>query len=331
MPFEIIPHDTRFDFIAKWRYAVVVSALLIASGLAAIPVLGVRWGIDFAGGTEMQVRFAEGVAVDEGAVRDAVGSAGVESPDVVRFGESGQDYLIRFQGAGEEDEERQGQVVDRVTAALGSEVGEVEVERVDFVGPKVGAELRADGTKAMLIAMGLILVYIAFRFSSRFAPGAVIALGHDVLVTSAIWVLLGQPFDLQVLAALLAIIGYSINDTIIIYDRIRETLGVHTAHDLVDVINRAINATLSRTLVTSGTTLIAVLALLALGGSVIFPFAAVMAIGIAVGTYSSIFIAAPVMLLLERRFGASPARAASGKGKAGARGARRKDGRAARA
>jgi preprotein translocase SecF subunit len=285
------------------------------------------------------VHFGEGVAVDEGKIRDAVGGLGLGETSVVRFGEAGHEtYEIRFAGAQtESDESRQGQLVDRIQAALAEKIGKVDVDRVDFVGPKVGADLRRDGIKAFTIAFALILVYVAFRFTFQFAPGAVVALIHDVFVACAIWILLGQEFDLQVLAALLGIAGYSLNDTIIVYDRIREMMSVHTAQDLPDVINRSVNQTLSRTILTSSTTMLTVLALLLLGGPVIRPFAAVMAIGILVGTYSSIYIAAPIMLLLERRFGAAktsstsgrPGAAGKGSGKSGKRDA--KGARAARA
>ena len=177
------------------------------------------------------------------------------------------------------------------------------MERVEYVAPRVGDELRRDGLFAILIACLMILIYIAFRFSTRFAPGAVVALVHDVGATAGIFVIFGLEFDLRVLAALLAIVGYSLNDTIIIYDRIRENMELHTKHDLVDVLNRSVNQTLSRTVLTSGTTMVAVLALLIVGGTVIRPFAIAMAIGIVVGTYSSVFIAAPTLLWLETRFG----------------------------
>jgi len=336
VPIEIIPPGTNFDFIGKWKWCVAGSLAIILAGLLAIPVRGLRWGIDFAGGIELQVHFAEGVAADEGRIREAVGGLGLGETSVVRFGEAGHEsYEIRFAGAQtESDETRQGQLVDRIQAALAEKVGKIEVDRVDFVGPKVGADLRRDGLKAFTIAFALILVYIAFRFTFQFAPGAIVALIHDVFVACAIWILLGQEFDLQVLAALLGIAGYSLNDTIIVYDRIREMMGVHTAQDLPDVINRSVNQTLSRTILTSGITMLAVLALLLLGGPVIRPFAAVMAIGILVGTYSSIYIAAPIMLLLEQRFGAAtkttpspgkPGAAGKGAGKA------KRDAKAARA
>ena len=188
---------------------------------------------------------------------------------------------------------------------LEERIGPLEVQRVEFVGPKVGAELREDGLKAIAIACLLILIYIGFRFSVRFAPGAVVALIHDVSITASIWILLGLEFDLRVLAALLAIIGYSLNDTIIVYDRIRENMELHTKYDLKEVLNQSVNQTLSRTLLTSLTTLAAVLSLLVLGGEVIRPFALAMTIGILVGTYSSIYIASPSLLWLETRFGAA--------------------------
>jgi preprotein translocase SecF subunit len=164
----------------------------------------------------------------------------------------------------------------------------------------------------MGIAMLCILVYVTFRFSSRFAPGAVAALVHDVLITAGIFVLFQLEFDLSVLAALLAIVGYSLNDTIIVYDRIRENMERRTKLDLADVLNESVNETLSRTLLTSLTTLGAVICLLLLGGEVIFPFALAMAVGIVVGTYSSIFVAAPMLLVLEQRFGASPSTGSKG-------------------
>lgn len=301
--FELIRPGTNIDFIGKWRACVIGSLVLIVMGIAAIPLRGgIKWGVDFAGGTEMLVHFANTPDVSEGKVRDAVQSAGVGEPSVVRYGESSEPaFLIRFQSADEGQGVQQNVLVDQVQKALGERVGAVDVDRVEYVGPKVGAELRRAGAKAMTIAFLLILVYVGFRFTPQFAPGGVIALIHDVIVTCAVWQILGQQFDLQVLAALLAIIGYSINDTIVIYDRIRELMGVHTTQDLPAVINQAVNQTLSRTVLTSGATLLSVLALLFFGGDVLFTFAAPMAIGIVAGTYSTIFIASPIMLLLTKR------------------------------
>jgi preprotein translocase subunit SecF len=300
--FEIIRPGTSFDFISKWRICMTASAAVILLGAASAAISGIRWGIDFAGGTEMQVHFAEGVQADEGKLRDVVESVGVGEPSVVRFGEldASPEFLIRFQGSEDQGAE-QNRVIDAIRAALTEKVGGLTVDRVEFVGPKVGAELRRDGIKAILIAFALVLLYTTFRFTPQFAPGGVIALVHDVLITAAIWQMFGQQFDLQVLASLLAIIGYSINDTIVIYDRIRENLETHTAHDLRAVINQSVNETLSRTILTSGATMLSVLALLILGGEVIFPFAATMAIGIVAGSYSTVYIASPIMLLLSER------------------------------
>ena len=300
--FEIVPHGTRIDFIGRWRLAVALSVGLIVLSLVAIPWRGFRLGIDFAGGTEVQILFAEGVDVSEAPIRDALAGLGVEGLSVVRFGPEGVgEYLVRFRGGLDDSDPNRTRPLE---AALSEQIGALEIERVEFVGPKVGGELRRDGLSALGIAFLLILVYIAFRFSARFAPGAVVAVIHDVLVTSGIWILLGLEFDLRVLAALLAIVGYSLNDTIIVYDRIRENMELRTSVDLPDVLNRSVNQTLSRTLLTSGTTLMAVFALLLVGGEVVRPFALAMAIGIVVGTYSSVYIAAPTLLLLEQRFGA---------------------------
>jgi len=344
--FEIVPHGTHIDFIGRRRFAFAVSGLLIVAGIVAAVVNGVKFGIDFAGGTEVLLRFQPGVEAQEGPIRTVVSACGVQDPSVVRYGEPGSsEFMIRFrrsddEGAGAQPDEncpitpeerahlakeveatggKEGggttTVVDRLTLALGRVVGPLDILRVDFVGPRVGDELREDGALSMTVAIVLILIYITFRFSSRFAPGAVVALVHDVFVTAGVFVIFGLEFDLRVLAALLAILGYSLNDTIIIYDRIRENMELRTKHDLVDVLNRSVNETLSRTLLTSATTLAAVICLLAMGGEVIRPFALAMAVGIVVGTYSSVYIAAPTLLFLEGRYGGGleATRARSGK------------------
>jgi preprotein translocase SecF subunit len=187
--------------------------------------------------------------------------------------------------------------------AFGEAIGGHSIQRVEFVGPRVGAELRNDGIKALAFASLVILIYITFRFSSRFAPGAIVAVLHDLSITAGIFVILGMEFDLRILAAMLAILGYSLNDTIIIYDRIRENMGLRTTHDLPEVLNQSVNQTLSRTVLTSLSTLLALGSLYFLGGEVIRPFAFAMVLGVLVGTYSSIYIAAPTLLLLERHFG----------------------------
>jgi len=347
VPFQIVPEGTKIDFIGRRHLCAAISAALLLAGVAAIPVQGIRYGIDFAGGTEVQVLFDDQAGANEGAIRKVVNACGVSDPSVVRYGETdAAEFLIRFRtaaateavgrvagedcplteadraqlakaaeaGGGGGEVGEKGEIVDRLELALRNAVGPLVVQRVEYVGPRVGAELRRDGLYAIGIASLLILVYIAFRFSARFAPGAIIALLHDIGVTAGLFVIFGWEFDLRVLAAMLAILGYSLNDTIIVYDRIRENMAVRTKHDLVEVLNLSVNQTLSRTLLTSGTTMVAVLALLVLGGEVIRPFAIAMAIGIVVGTYSSIFIASPTLLYLENRFGGG---GAAGGGAAG--------------
>ncbi len=325
MPFEIVPAGTRIDFLGKRRICVVISVGLIALGAIFAAVNGVRLGIDFAGGTEVQLLFDEGVVVDEEALRNLTDEKGFTSVQVVRFGDAGvNEFLIKFLSV-EEGSEVAAEVVRLETdaaeegaSAIGlesnsrvvvlekfitEEIGSHTEQRVEYVGPRVGAELREDGAKALGLSALAILIYVAFRFSSRFAPGAVVAVVHDLAITAGILVILGEEFDLRILAAMLAILGYSLNDTIIIYDRIRENMELHTTADLEATLNLSVNQTLSRTFLTSLTTLLALASLYLLGGEVIQPFAKTMLIGVLVGTYSSIFIASPLLLFLEQRYG----------------------------
>jgi preprotein translocase subunit SecF len=346
--FQLVPPDTHFDFLGKGRIAAAVSLAVILAGLLAIPIRGIRTGIDFAGGTELQLRFAPGGPVDEGAIRSALGGVGLGDADVIRFGAGEtREYLIRMAGEipllegaagaepsvegtppaaaaeapeasaapapGELSPDERKLRLAALEGALEAKLGPVDVERVEFVGPRVGAELRRDGMLALVFSWIVILGYVGFRFSIRYGPGAVVALVHDVLVTAAIWVIFGLEFDLQVLAALLTIIGYSVNDTIVIFDRVRENLTLRTKRELEEVVNRSLNETLSRTLLTAGTVFLSCLALVLLGGPVIRPFSLAMCIGVVAGSYSTIYIAAPVMIWLEERYGSrtgtAPARA----------------------
>jgi len=321
MPFELIPPGTRIDFLGKWKICAALSIAVITIGFVGLWKPGVKFGVDFAGGTEMQVRFTGEGEVSDQPIRNVMGSLGIESDAVVRVGTS-REFLLKFHGEREiggsapdaaetQDVEAGGggeitaatDLIIRLQQELAERIGPLEVVRVEFVGPKVGAELRDDGLAAIGISCLLLMIYIAFRFTPRFAPGAVVALVHDIAVTSAVWIVFGLEFDLRVLAALLAVLGYSLNDTIVVYDRIRENLELHTRLDLVDVLNRSVNETLSRTILTGVTSLVAVGALLFFGGQVVRPFALAMLIGIVVGTYSSIYIASPTLLWLERRRG----------------------------
>lgn len=332
MPWEIVRPGTHIDFIGKRRLALIVSGAVILASLVAIPIQGIRLGIDFAGGTEVQLEFAPGVPASDGAIRDVLtGALEIAEPSVVRYGEAGSnEYLVRFPGNinqgleegagsaadGDEDAEVQGSdLIVQLGQALEGAIGPVTIERVEFVGPRVGEELRQDGLLSLLFASFAILVYIALRFNTRFAPGAIAAVIHDLAVTAGVFVILGMEFDLRILAALLAILGYSLNDTIIIFDRIRENMELHTSLDLPVVLNDSVNQTLSRTILTSGTTLVALFALYFLGGPVIQPFAFAMLLGIVVGTYSSVYIAAPVFLWLERNYGRGAARERAAKEK----------------
>ena len=320
MPLEIVPPGIHIDFIGQRRLAGLISGGLLLAALLAIPLQGVRLGIDFAGGTEIQVHFDPAVVVDEGSLRELVGAVeGIEDPSVVRYGDpEDHEFLIRFRDDGEAGvasaevpeptdpspaDGAEGDRIVRLDRILGEAFGGHTIQRVEFVGPRVGAELRNDGIMSLLWASGFILVYIWVRFSLRFSPGAIIAVLHDLSITAGLLVILGFEFDLRILAAMLAILGYSLNDTIIIYDRIRENMELHTTYDLPEVLNQSINQTLSRTVLTSGTTLLVLATLFFLGGEVIRPFALTMILGVVVGTYSSVYIAAPTLLVLERRFG----------------------------
>jgi preprotein translocase subunit SecF len=318
MPWEIVPPDTRIDFIGQRRVAALASTALLLVAVAAVFFKGILLGVDFAGGTEIQLEFASGVQASDGQVRDVLtGALEIEEPSVIRFGEVEDNaFLIRFKGnindAVGEAEEGDADVLGtdlivKLEQAMRGAIGPMSIERVEFVGPRVGAELRNDGLKALLFASVAILIYISFRFNPRFAPGAIVAVLHDLSITAGIFVILGMEFDLRILAAMLAILGYSLNDTIIIYDRVRENMQLHTSIDLPEVLNLSVNQTLSRTVLTSGTTLVALLSLFFLGGEVIRPFAFAMILGVLVGTYSSIYVASPVLLVLERRFGSGAA------------------------
>jgi preprotein translocase subunit SecF len=317
-PFEIIKPDTRIDFVGQSRYAIALSLAILAGAVVAMGVREppIRLGLDFTGGVEIQMRFARAGEVDEARIRDVLDPFGLADADVVRLGESPGEFLVRMHrdSAGEQNE-----LVDELRKAFDEKLGGVEVQRVEFVGPKVGEELRRDGLLSLTVASLLLLVYIGFRFTPVFAPGAIVAQVHDVVVTAAILVILGREFDLTVLGALLAILGYSINDKIVIYDRIRENMAIHTTYDFPHMVNDSLNQTLSRTVLTGGTAIFSSLALWFWGGPVIETFGLAMAVGIIVGTYSSLYIATPILLALHERYGkkagTAPAKAAKGKAK----------------
>jgi preprotein translocase subunit SecF len=303
VPFELIKPDTRIDFVKQGKYAVAVSTLIVVAAIAAMFVHHppIRMGIDFTGGMEMQLKFREASTVSESGIRDVLAGFDLEGSDVIRLGESGDGvFLVRMQRQEVGD---QNELVDQIHDAFEHELGTTEVQRVGFVGPKVGEELRRDGLLSIAVASVLLLVYIGFRFTPIFAPGAIVAQVHDVIVTAAVLIILNCEFDLTVLGALLAILGYSINDKIVVYDRIRENLELHTAQDFPHMVNDSLNQTLSRTILTGGTAIFASFALYIWGGPVIETFGLAMGVGIIVGTYSSLYITTPILLWLERRYG----------------------------
>jgi preprotein translocase subunit SecF len=261
--------------------------------LAAIGSLSVKqlnWGLDFTGGTLVEVAYSD--SADLGAIRTVLDQEGYEGAVVVSFG-TDKDVLVRLPDG--YSDEQGALMVDKLRSATEMSI---ELRRIEFVGPQVGEELRDDGGIAMLTALGLVMLYVAFRFQIKFALGAVIALAHDVIFTLGFFSLTGLEFDLTVLAALLAVVGYSLNDTIVVSDRIRENLRKIRRAGPAEVIDISLTETLGRTLVTSLTTLLVLAALALFGGEMIFGFAVALLVGVAVGTYSSMYVAATTLLQL---------------------------------
>lgn len=279
------------NFMGRRKLAAFFSVLLIAASLGSLAINQLNWGLDFTGGTLVELHYSESANLN--AIRGTLEQNGYEGAVVVSFG-SDQDVLIRLpQGY---SDEQGALLMQRLDDAY---EGEIELRRNEFVGPQVGDELREQGGLAMLMALGLVMLYIAFRFQLKFAFGAVVALVHDVIVTLGFFSLTGVEFDLTVLAALLAVIGYSLNDTIVVSDRIRENFRKIRRSDPVEVINISLTETLGRTLVTSLTTLLVLGALATFGGEIIRGFAIALIVGVTVGTYSSIYVAANTLLALN--------------------------------
>ncbi|MCG5513546.1 protein translocase subunit SecF [Ectothiorhodospira shaposhnikovii] len=283
----------NIDFLGQRRIALAVSLVLIVASLLLLGFRGLNFGIDFTGGTLIEVGYPEAVELEE--VRNQLEAGGFGRATVQYFGTS-RDVLIRLAPReGENTAELSEEVLDVLRS--GGPAG-VELRRVEFVGPQVGEELREQGGLAMIYALIGILIYVALRFEWRFSVGAVAALVHDVIITLGIFSLFWLEFDLSVLAAVLAVIGYSLNDTIVVYDRIRENFRKLRKQGAEQVMNLSVNETLARTIITGVTTLLVLLALYLLGGAVIQNFALALIIGIVVGTYSSIYVAAAVALVM---------------------------------
>ncbi|WP_439106433.1 protein translocase subunit SecF [Congregibacter sp.] len=276
------------DFMGKRRIAAAFSVLLILTALGSLAVKQLNWGLDFTGGTLVEVHYEDSADLNE--IRTTLADAGYAGAIVVSFG-TDKDVLIRLP-----DGYSDAQGTEMLQTLQASSGVNVELRRIEFVGPQVGDELREQGGLAMLLALGLVMLYIAFRFQFKFAVGAVVALIHDVIVTLGFFSIIGLEFDLTVLAALLAVIGYSLNDTIVVSDRIRENFRKLRRAEPLEVVNISLSETLGRTLVTSLTTLLVLLALALFGGEMIFGFAVALLVGVMIGTYSSIYVASNVLL-----------------------------------
>ena len=281
----------NIDFLAWRKLALIVSSIFLVVSISSLLMKGLNWGLDFTGGTLVELSYPNGAEID--SIRDTLKTEGFEGAQVANFG-SNKEVLIKLPGT--------------ISDSLGSEIisllkkqnlnEDIDLRRIEYVGPQIGSELRDDGGTAMLIALAFMMLYIAFRFQSRFAGAAVIALIHDVIIVVGIFSLLQIDSDLTGLAALLAVIGYSLNDTIVVSDRIRENIRAMDTEDVNEIINTSLNQTLGRTLVTSLTTLLVLFSLYLLGGELIKNFALALIFGVIVGTYSSIYIASNALIMM---------------------------------
>lgn len=290
-----IVKNTNIKFTKYMTGAAIVSAIMVAASII-LAATKMEYGVDFRGGAEIQVKFQQAVSLE--SVRQDMEKNGFKGVVVQTIGEaSDNEVLIKAQG----DESNLNQITEQVNQAITKDFSSqgAEVIKVDVVGPKAGKQLRLSGFQAMLWAMIAIMIYVALRFDFKYAPGAIVALFHDVSIVLGVYAITGTEFTLQTVAALLAVIGYSVNDTVIIYDRVRENEQKSPGLPLADHINTACNETLARTILTSGTTLAVSLVMFFIGGTAIHDFFLAITIGIVVGTYSSTFIAAPVTLIFN--------------------------------
>ena len=290
---KIFKNTPTFNFMGKRKAALAFSTLLIIASVFSLATKGLNFGLDFTGGTLIEVGYQH--SADLNKIRNRLTESGFGDAVVQNFGSS-KDVLVRLAPRKNTSSDSLG---DKILASLKEDDADVIMRRQEFVGPQVGDELRDDGGLAMIIALGFILVYVMARFEYRFALGSIAALIHDVVITMGIFSIFQFDFDLTVLAAVLAVIGYSLNDTIVVFDRIRENFRLMRKQDPNTIINTSLNQTLSRTMMTSITTLIVVLAMFFLGGELIHGFAIALIIGIVIGTYSSIYVASSMVITLK--------------------------------
>ncbi|MBY0470859.1 protein translocase subunit SecF [bacterium] len=297
--FEIIRPDTNINFVGLRNFYLGLSVFLIAGTLVLFYTKGLNYGIDYTGGAEVQIRVPQ--AWDISKVRSELENAEIKGLKVQQIGEpKDSQYLVKAQG----DESSLNKVAGQVSAALlkSLKASDFEIQRADVVGPAAGESLRMSGYLSMLYALLCILVYVTIRFDLRYSPGAVLALFHDSVITMGVFIVTQKQFDLQILAAVLALIGYSNNDTIIVYDRVRETLHNHPGMDIEKAVNKAVNETLGRTILTSACTFLTVFSLWMFGGKVIEDFAFTLMVGLVVGAYSSIFVASSFVITMTHYY-----------------------------
>lgn len=293
----------RFDFVGKAWFFGGISLLLVVVSLAYLAIHGITYGIDFKGGTEIQVKFGQGVTIDH--VRKSVEDLKLGDVGVQSFGE-GNEYIIRFQGKQGATDKETNEILNNDIAKIRETIttnfasNSPDIRRIDTVGPQVGAELKRNGLLAVFYCLLVILIYVALRFDYKFAPGAVLCLFHDAVITLAVFVAVGKEVNVSILAAIMTLIGFSLNDTIVVFDRIRETEGHYRDRGFKFVINRSINEMMVRTLITSGTTFTSALCLYLFADGTVQDIAFSICIGIFFGTYSSIYVAAPLVLLMEK-------------------------------
>lgn len=293
----------KFDFVGKAGIFGGISLFFVIASLVYLAINGINYGIDFKGGTEIQVKFAQPVGIDQ--ARKALDELKLGEVGVQSFGE-GNEFIIRFQGRVGANDKETNEILNaditkiRETITKTFEAQGPDIRRVDTVGPQVGAELKRNGLLAVFYCLLVILIYVALRFDYKFAPGAVICLFHDAVITLAVFVAVGKEVNVSILAAIMTLIGFSLNDTIVVFDRIRETESQHHGKGMGFVINRSINEMFVRTLITSGTTFVSSLCLYLFADGTVQDIAFSICIGIFFGTYSSVYVAAPLILVMEK-------------------------------
>ncbi len=282
--------NPSYQFVSKRRIAFIISAIVILAGIVSMFLQGLHYGVDFAGGAKMQIKFSQPINAQD--LRALFSEKDLGNPEIKSSGVN--EYMITINT----------EIFDDPDAVLSEALSGLnyDILQIDKVGPKIGQEMRSNSIKAIAIALLLVLIYITIRFEFRFAVGAVIALLHDVLVALAFFSIFQWEFSMPVLAAFLTIVGYSLNDTIVVYDRIRENIKIHKGKPLGDVIDLSINQSLSRTIITSLTTFLVVLILAIFGGQVLFGFSIALVVGVVVGTYSSMYVAAPILVMWGHKF-----------------------------